>query len=184
MVATRLRSFATVVTLAAAALSPSGSGCNCYNDGEPQPAGCESEGAVRVTNEGWTHVDSEEELVYESNPPASGPHFNVWASYAIHEEVVNRGNWVHNLEHGAIVLLIGPDASDAQRQTVLDAYEAIPDDPDCGHRRVVLTDDPLLDGPMAAVAADHLLEGDDLTVDQIVAFATACRDRAREDICL
>lgn len=161
-----------------------GVGCSCYNDGEPKPPGCESDGSVAVTNEGWQHVDSEEELVYDHNPPASGPHFNVWASYAVHDDVVNRGNWVHSLEHGAIVLLIGPDASESQRQTVRDAYDAIPDDPDCGHKRTVLTDDPLLDGPMAAVSADHVLEGDDLTVEQIVAFATACRDRAREDICL
>lgn len=156
----------------------------CFDDGAPQPGGCTSDGAVAVANEGWPHVDGEEKLVYESNPPASGPHFNVWASYAIHEEVVNRGNWVHNLEHGAIVLLIGPDASDAQRQTILDAYEAIPNDANCGHRRAVVTEDPLLDGPMAAVAANNLLEGDALTVDQIVEFAVACRDRAPEDICL
>ncbi len=170
------------VVLAVSCLSPFG--CSCYDDGEPRPAGCESEGSESVPNEGWTHVDTPEELVYEHNPPASGPHFSVWASYAIHEDTVDRGNWVHNLEHGAIVLLVGPDASDAQRQTILDAYEAIPDDADCGHRRVVLTDDPLLDGPTAAVAADHVLEGDALSVEQVVEFATACRDRAREDICL
>ena len=125
----------------------------------------------------------EADLVWESNPPASGPHFDVWASYQVHDGVVARGNWVHNLEHGAIVLLIGPDASDAQRQTMLDAYEAIPADPDCGHRRALVTEDPDLDGPMAAVAADHVLQGDALTVEQIVEFATACRDRAPEDIC-
>lgn len=174
---------AIVIVLAAlACFSPSG--CSCYNDGEPQAPGCESDGSESVPNEGWLHVDTPEELVYDHNPPTSGPHFTVWASYAIHEEVVERGNWVHNLEHGAVVLLIGPDASDTQAQTIVDAYEAIPEDPDCGHRRVIVTDDPLLDGPMAAVAADHVLEGDALTIDQIVEFATACRDRAPEDICI
>lgn len=156
---------------------------SCYDDGKPQPAGCESDGAVAVPSEGWTHVENDDELVYEHNPPASGPHLDLWAAYQVHDSPVKRGSWVHNLEHGAIVLLIGPDASEAQRQTMLDAYEAIPDDPDCRHKRVVLTDDAELDGPLAAVAADHVLEGDALTIDQIVDFALACRDRAREDIC-
>lgn len=155
----------------------------CYDDGEPRAAGCTVDGAVAVASEGWAHVKSEEKLVYEHNPPASGPHFDVWASYAIHDDVVNRGNWVHNLEHGAIILLIGPDASEAQRETILTAYEEIPNDPNCGHRRTVVTEDPLLDEPMAAVAANIVLEGD-LTADQIVELAVACRDRAPEDICL
>lgn len=156
----------------------------CYADDSPRPAGCTADSAIAVTNEGWLHVDTEQELAYRHNPPASGPHLTAWASYAIHEEVVHRGSWVHNLEHGGIVLLIGPSASDAQRATIASAYEAIPNDADCGHRRVVVTEDPLLDGPMAAVAADHVLEGDALTVEQIVAFAVACRDRAPEDVCL
>lgn len=155
----------------------------CSGDGTPRTGECDFVEATVVPNEGWAHVEDAAELVYAHNPPASGPHFPVWAGYDVHDEVVDRGNWVHNLEHGAIVLLIGPDATEAQRQTILDAYEAIPNDPDCGHRRAVVTEDPLLDGPMAAVAADLVLEGDALTVDLIVDFAAACRDRAPEDLC-
>lgn len=177
-----LTSLRSAVSLAVAVVGATASGC--YDDGAPEPGGCSSDGSVAVPNEGWTHVDSEEELVYQHNPPASGPHLTTWASYAIHGEVVGRGNWVHNLEHGAIVLLIGPDASDAQRESMLAAYQQIPNDANCGHRRVVLTEDPLLDGPMAAVAADHVLEGDEVTIEQIIEFAVACRDRAPEDICL
>jgi hypothetical protein len=164
-----------------AALTLAGSAC--YDDGAPEPSGCATDGSQAVPNEGWLHVDAEDELVYEHNPPASGRHFPTWTTYAIHDEVVKRGHWVHNLEHGGVVLLIGPDATAEQRATLFDAYENIPDDPNCGHRRCVVTDDPLLDGPMAVVAADHVLEGDALTSEQIVAFATACRDRAPEDIC-
>ena len=156
----------------------------CYDDGSPAPGGCTSDGSVAVPNDVWRHVESEEELVYQHNPPASGPHFPTWASYAIHVEVVKRGNWVHNLEHGAIVLLIGAQATEEQRETILAAYQAIPNDPNCGHRRTIVTKDPLLDGPMAAVAANAVLEGGGLTVAQIVEFAVACRDRAPEDICL
>lgn len=155
----------------------------CYSDGDPRPGACGFDGAEAVPNEGWKHVDHEEELVYQHNPPASGPHYPTWAGYDVHEEPVDRGYWVHNLEHGAIVLLIGPGATEQQRQIILDAYEAIPNDPDCGHRRVVVTEDAKLDGPMAAVAADAVLEGDNLDVDRIRGFAEACRDRAPEDVC-
>lgn len=154
----------------------------CSEEGAAAPEACVADGAVAVPNEGWVHVDDPTELVYDHNPPASGPHFAAWAGYDIHTEVVDRGNWVHNLEHGAVVLLIGPTATEEQRQTVLDAYQEIPADVQCGHRRVVVTTDPLLDEPMAAVAADVVLEGV-LSVEQIVNFAVSCRDRAPEDVC-
>ena len=156
----------------------------CYDDGHPQPGACTFDGAVAVANEGWLHVNDEAKLVYQNNPPASGPHFPEWASYGIHDDVVNRGNWVHNLEHGAIVLLIGKDASDDEKQGLLDGYTAISDDANCHHRRTVVTADPQLDSLVAAVAANIVLAGDSLSTDQIKGFAEACRDRGPEDICL
>lgn len=174
-----MRRTSLLVVLASAGLGLAA----CYDDGEPIPGVCEPDGAESVPNEGWKHVNDEADLVYEHNPPASGPHFTTWAGYNVHDEVVNRGNWVHNLEHGGIVLLIGPDASEAQRQTILDAWDAIPEDENCGHRRALVTPDPKLDSDMAVVAADIVLEGGDLTVDQIVDFAVGCRDHAPEDIC-
>lgn len=155
--------------------------CSCR--GEPRAPGCPFEAAEPVPNEGWSH-SSEEELRWDHNPPASGRHLGVWASYGVHDDVVKRGNWVHNLEHGAIILLIGDSATADAEQTLRDAFEAIPDDPDCGHKRTILTRDPELDSAVAAVAADIVMEGDVLGVDDVAAFAEACRDRAPEDICL
>jgi hypothetical protein len=156
--------------------------------GEPRVGECTEEalavGAQNIPNEGWNHVEDESELVYNHNPPASGPHFPQWAGYQVHTEVIKRGNWVHNLEHGAIVFLIGPNASEDQRQLMLDAYEALPNDPDCGHRRALVTEDPLLDSAFAVVAADIILDTDDATLEDILTFAQSCRDRAPEDICL
>jgi len=42
---------------------------------------------------------------YTYLPPVGGDHDPCWAPYGVHEEEVNAENWVHNLEHGAIVLL-------------------------------------------------------------------------------
>ena len=60
---------------------------------------------------------------------------------------------MHNLEHGAIVLLYRPDAPPSAVQELRQAYQALPNDPACGHRRALLTPDPLLPRAVAAVAA-------------------------------
>lgn len=151
--------------------------------GNPRPGVCELESATVVENEGWQHVTREQDLVYAHNPPASGPHFPQWASWGVHDDVVPRGNWVHNLEHGGVILLLGPDADEEDRAVVLDAFDAAPEDPSCGHKRVLLTDDPALDSHVAAVAADVVLEGETLELDELVEFITACRNRAPEDVC-
>jgi hypothetical protein len=157
--------------------------------GEPIEGRCElPEGAVAQTNEGWAHENDPVAHVYAANPPSSGPHYPVWASWGAHEDVVERGLWVHNLEHGGIVLLVGASASAEAEAELRAAFDAIPDDADCGHRRTLLTRDPGLDDPVAAVAADVVLvpgplDGGVLSRDRVVAFAVACRDHAPEDVC-
>jgi hypothetical protein len=126
--------------------------------------------------------------VYQANPPSSGPHYPVWAPWGVHEDVVERGLWVHNLEHGGVVLLLGDAASDDAERELRAGFDDIPDDPECGHPRALLTRDPELDDPVAVVAADVVLlpgplEGGLLTSDRIVAFATACRNHAPENVC-
>ncbi len=155
----------------------------CPTSEPPRKRGCPFDKGEAVQNEGWHHVNTEAELDYHHNPPASGNHFPVWASYTVHDDIVARGNWVHNLEHGGVVLLIGDDATDAQAQVMLDAYEQIPADEACGHNRVVVTRDALLDSHVAAVAADIVMQGDALKPQDIVDFALACRNRAPENVC-
>jgi hypothetical protein len=157
--------------------------------GEPVEGACElPEGAEFVANEGWRHENDPADHVYTANPPASGPHYPVWASWGVHDDVVERGQWVHNLEHGGIVLLIGDDASDEAEDELRAAFDDIPDDEECGHKRTLLTRDPEMDDPVAAVAADAVLvpgvlDGGVLPRERIVEFATACRNHATENIC-
>ena len=42
---------------------------------------------------------------YTDRPPVGGSHDPCWAPYGVHETEVADENWVHNMEHGAIVLL-------------------------------------------------------------------------------
>jgi hypothetical protein len=146
------------------------------------PAGAPS--VVTVAPEGWMHVAEGSAVSYRSNPPASGPHYPVWARYREHAGAVPRGYWVHNLEHGAIVLLYRPDAPAAAVQELRQAFASLPSDPSCGHRRALLTPDPLLPQPfVAAVAAHRVLMADRLDPAWVRSFVESFRGQGPEAVC-
>jgi hypothetical protein len=51
------------------------------------------------------HVAIGTDVTYSSNPPSSGPHYPIWAAFQEFATPVDRRYYVHDLEHGAIVLL-------------------------------------------------------------------------------
>ncbi len=162
----------------------------CADDGTNAGADtcAELEGVVVVDNEGWVHRTDPADHVYVANPPASGPHYPVWAAWGVHDEVVERGSWVHNVEHGGVVLLIGPSASADAEAELRAAFDATAADPQCGHNRILLTRDPELDDAVAAVAANHVLvpgafDNGVLSRARVVEFALTCRGHAPEDVC-
>lgn len=78
------------------------------------------------------HVAIDTDVTYSSNPPSSGPHYPIWAAFQEFATPVDRRYYVHDLEHGAIVLLYNcallpgadggtADASDASDETAADA---------------------------------------------------------------
>jgi uncharacterized protein DUF3105 len=104
------------------------------------------------------HVMIGSAIQWNSNPPSSGEHYPIWAAYQAYTTPVPRGYYVHNLEHGAIVLLY--HCGDGGCPDVVAALQAasdvIPDDPLCAGQgvrvRTVITPDPLIDVPIAAAA--------------------------------
>jgi hypothetical protein len=138
---------------------------------------------IPVANEGWAHVPEGTPITYVHNPPASGPHYPVWLRYQEYLEPMARGYWVHNLEHGAIVFLYRPDQTADVIALLTEAYRTLPDDPTCGHKRALLTPDPLLAWGAAVVAADHVLRAERTAVQVVHEFALARRGRGPENIC-
>lgn len=160
----------------------------CGGGGTSAPSTTVDQGGCAMTesgvpNEGWTHVAEGSEVTYRHNPPASGPHYPVWLRYQSYTSAMARPYWVHNLEHGAIVLLHRPDAPPAVVSALGDAFRSLPADPECGHPRALLTPDPLLARAVTAVAADFVLEGDCVSGDAIRRFTTTHRNHGPEDIC-
>ena len=62
-----------------------------------------------VEDEGRDHVPAGTRISYKHTPPSSGPHYAATARYGVYSTEVPVGAWVHNLEHGAVVLLFKCD---------------------------------------------------------------------------
>jgi Protein of unknown function (DUF3105) len=147
-------------------------------------------GAPRqVENEDWRPhiIDENQDIEYQSNPPASGPHYLTWATWDVHPDVaMKRGHYVHNLEHGGIVLLHAPDAPEELVAALNAVYEAIPQDEVCDHKRAILAIDADLPTPVAVIAADWLMEGscvDEAGQEAILQFVEDHRGQGPEAEC-
>jgi hypothetical protein len=90
---------------------------------------------------------------------------------------------VHDIEHGAIVLLYRPDAPASVVAELRQAYNALPNDPACGNKRALMTPDPLLPQPVAAVAALKVMMADRLDPSWVRAFTDSYRGQGPEAIC-
>ena len=154
-------------------------------------------------------VDGCETWPYTSNPPVSGRHYPIWARWQIHTQVVPREYYVHNLEHGGVILLYRPDASQSVKDALVRAFNATPVDPACDldpacaplgcpTRRLVLTEDPLLptDVPWAATVSGwevghdppglglgYVMKGNCVDEPGLVEFAVTHRDHSAETTC-
>ena len=136
---------------------------------------------------GRDHVALGTVVKYLYCPPASGNHYNQVPFgpiparlYGPNEKAVPEG-WVHNLEHGAMVVLYscsGPDAgdgcTDAQQAAMRDFYSKFPTSPRCGLQPGVLG--PVIarfdsmNYPYAAVVWDWILPLQSFDQPQLLAF--------------
>jgi hypothetical protein len=141
------------------------------------------EGCAAIVGEGFcsdpvAHVSTDTPIEWSNNPPHSGEHFPIWEDKGEHEEPVERGYWVHNLEHGWIVLLHNcPEGCDAELDVLRQVLEARPD------VSILLTPDPLLDGPrFAAVSWTWAHEFDQPVLDELLCFVDQHWDHAPESV--
>lgn len=132
------------------------------------------------------HVAEGTPISWNSNPPSSGTHFPVWAHWGVHTDVVPRGYYVHNLEHGGVALLYRCDGDcSAVRRDLEAIVRALPPEPACGGtgRRVLLTEDPLLDAPVAAAAWGYTYRAMCVDPVSLQSFILGRTGMAPEDLC-
>jgi hypothetical protein len=147
--------------------------------------------------EGRTHVALCAVVDYRTNPPSSGNHYPIWASYKTYSSPIPEGFWVHDLEHGAVVLTyncaVGAAADSGTCNDEIAAAAAmiasLPDDPECDalgqgvRRRSVLAPDPKLNVRFAASAWGWTLRADCFDDPVFRAFETAHYGHGPEDLC-
>jgi hypothetical protein len=134
------------------------------------------------------HVDTGTAIEWTNNPPTSGAHFPAWAAWDREYAALARGYYVHNAEHGGIILLYRCDAGcpDVVAQLLTAARNMAPDS-SCASpitKRVIVAPDPALpDGvQVAAVAWNHAYTASCYDA-YVETFAREHYAKAPEDFC-
>lgn len=113
---------------------------------------------------------------YTDVPPTSGDHDPCWAPWGVHETEVPDERWVHNLEHGGVVLLYNcPDGCDAE----VDALAAMVEERGAFG---LLTPYAALPARFAAVSWGHRYVTDCFDPEALEAFWDARANRAPESL--
>jgi hypothetical protein len=129
-----------------------------------------------------THVSQGQTVTYRNRPPSSGDHYDQPAGYGFFQREIPTGNWVHDLEHGGIVVLYRPDLCDQSCQSQLqDTYNNAPSSqlfP--GTKKMLVVPYTDMDHAIASVAWGWVDEIDAFDKDRILAFYRAHVDRGPE----
>lgn len=146
--------------------------------GHAEVDGCDAPVGTPFCSEGQDHVPQDTEVAWVSNPPHSGPHYPTWLTWTEYPEPAPRGNWVHNLEHGGVVLLYHcENGCDAEVEVLREVMTARPD------LRIILTPDPELEGErFAAVSWTWVYRFDTPDPDTLLCFVDQHEGHAPEDI--
>ncbi|HEX7478866.1 MAG TPA: DUF3105 domain-containing protein [Polyangiales bacterium] len=136
-------------------------------------ASCGScETSVKVTSA--NHVNGT--VNYTDLPPAGGDHNACWSSWGVHAQAVQPEHWVHNLEHGGVVLLYRGDSSTSSSD--LASLQKLVD----GRVQALLTPYAQLPTRFAVVSWGHRLLMDCLDSKAMVAFYAEHVDHAPESL--
>lgn len=125
---------------------------------------------------GGQHVEGD--LDYSESPPLGGNHNGCWAAWGVHEETVAPENWIHNLEHGGVVVLVscpGEGCVD-DRLALAEWVLTLPEG------RALLTDYAGAPMPYTLVSWGHRLELGCVDLVEMQAFFDANEGQAPEDV--
>src|SRR5262249_15273713 len=148
---------------------------------------CPALGAAQgrqLPNEGQTHIPTNTAGVYPAPyPPASGQHWgNTWADWEMSDDRIPPEVFVHNLEHGGIVLLYRCDAACPDTVAALkDLYRSFPRAKN-GKVKMVVAPDPKIRSPFVILAWTWIDDLPSLDRDRLLRFYRAHVDKGPEDV--
>lgn len=129
-------------------------------------------------------------ITYATNPPSGGNHWGQWVAFKKYTTAVPREMYVHDLEHGAVVLSYRCDDGCPDVVAALGkVFDEAAGDPLClsagstPKARLVLTPDPKLDTPIAASAWGATYTATCIDVPSLSAFVSANYGKGPEATC-
>lgn len=155
-----------VVMLTAGCPPGSGNGGSTDDGGDMNDDGVEPGVEITIPNEGNEHVPVRQQVTYDANPPASGPHWSQGgvapAPAGFYETTVEEEQWVHNLEHGYVVVLYdcGGSCPEGLLADLQGLFDAAPPSSVFGTTKLVITPYAGLPHLVMAVAWDTQLSLD------------------------
>jgi hypothetical protein len=174
----------------------------CSQEWVPAPTASPAAGApanpgYAQPDMGRRHANLGEKVAYTYCPPASGAHYNVSGNgpiqprlYGPSDKALPEG-WIHNLEHGAMVILYrgrdgDPGITDAGQSALQALFSSFPASPVCGIQPgtsqgpVIARFDDMAT-PYAAVLWGVVLPLDDLDTARILEFWQARGERTNPE---
>src|SRR5262249_22422195 len=162
-------------------------------DAEPLPGetDCEVVITTGIAVSGATHVPLCTPVEYATNPPSGGNHWGVWAAFKEYTSVIPREVYVHDMEHGAVVLAYRCESACPEVvQALRDTMEGAASDALCFvvapggvAARIVITADPKLDTPIAAAAWGATYTATCIDKESLAKFVAGAYGKGPEHTC-
>jgi hypothetical protein len=160
----------------------------CGDDAAPIPLACD--GVIEtVGSEPGIHMPIGSTIAWSTNPPVTGMHYPVWAKWDHHYTSLDRGFWVHNAEHGGVILLYRcPEGCPDVVASLLDVVRSFSTDASCPapvrHRLIVAADPLLPEGVQVAAVGWNAAYTASCFDPYIRTFAAERYNRGPEDLCI
>jgi hypothetical protein len=140
------------------------------------------------------HVPEGTKITYCSNPPSSGPHYPVWGAFKEYDKPIDTPELapylVHDLEHGAVVLLYNCDADASGCGDLVGQLralrDAVPTDPLCSPTtrvRIIIAPSTLIRSKVAATAWGATYQAPCVDTATLSAFITTHYAKSPENLC-
>jgi hypothetical protein len=136
----------------------------------------------RMPDEGQGHVPAGTPVTYGHDPPTSGPHWPSPAPWGEYDQEIRPEVWVHNLEHGGIVILHRCDIPCPELvQQLRDVHTDFPKSK-YGHVKLLIAPYRKLRTRLAILAWTWIDELETFDRERLLRFYRAHLDRGPEDV--
>jgi hypothetical protein len=171
----RIGAIAATGVLAVAAIVWLAMSLSARTPGEAQATNAEiSAQEVNVPSEGAAHIPVGQKGTYQHYPPSSGPHWNERAvapiAWGVYSEPVPAEAFVHNLEHGGIVILYNCPEGCPDTVESLETFAAQVPQSRFGTQKVVISPDPQIPTKVVALAWTRELDLTDFDQARLLEF--------------